>query len=247
VISGDLLDRWQPRLLRRALDALEGRGLLSAERCTIIHGNHDLTSSGAHPRSRADLPRLVLRAWDPPPLVAARRSRFYAAIESRAAGVAARAPFAKNLDAVSIAALDTVPLPWTPIRLAQGRVQVRHGVGCVRDAEIEWLTHALPAGKPALLVVHHYPLAIAPFQWQHGKLEVPMEIPAGDRQKLWTAARAAGVRLILCGHVHRARLEWHDGIAVGLQGQSGASWAGRSIGWYEIGESDVTMEIEKTA
>ncbi|NUR56408.1 MAG: hypothetical protein HOQ29_18350, partial [Acidobacteria bacterium] len=96
VISGDLLDRWQPRLLQRALDALARRGLLSRERTTIVHGNHDLASSGGHPRSRRDLPRLILRAWDPPPLVSARRRRFYAAIERRAPGVAALLPFAKD-------------------------------------------------------------------------------------------------------------------------------------------------------
>jgi 3',5'-cyclic AMP phosphodiesterase CpdA len=247
VVSGDLLDRWRPRLLAAALDAFEERGLLKPERTTIIHGNHDLTSSGAHPRTRADIPRLVLRAWDPPPLVTARRRRFYAAITRRASGVAARAPFAKDLGALAIAALDTVPIPWRPLRLRGGRVQVRHGVGCVRDAEISWLADALPAGKPALLVLHHYPLPVAPFHWQDGRLEVLMEIPEADRRKLWAAARAAGVRLILCGHVHRARLEWHDGIAVGLQGQSGAAWAGRSIGWYQVGDGDVTMEVERTA
>jgi hypothetical protein len=79
------------------------------------------------------------------------------------------------------------------------------------------------------------------------EIEVAMEIPATDRRRLWEAACAAGVRLVLCGHVHRARLEWHDGIAVGLQGQSGAAWAGRSIGWYQIGAESIEMELEPTA
>ena len=48
-ITGDLLDRWQPALLERALDALKARGLLDAERLTLLHGNHDLASSGGHP------------------------------------------------------------------------------------------------------------------------------------------------------------------------------------------------------
>lgn len=246
VLSGDLLDRWRPRLLASALDALAARGLLAPGRVTIIHGNHDLTSSGAHPRSRADLPRLVLRAWDPPPVVSGRRRRFYAAIARRAPGVAARGPFAKDLGSMTIAAIDTVPIAWRPIRLRGGRVQMRHGAGCVRDAEASWLSRALPRGKPAILVLHHYPLPVAPFRWQNGKLEVLMEIPEADRTKLWAAARTAGVRLMLCGHVHRARLEWHEGIAVGLQGQSGAAWAGRPIGWYQISADDVTMRIERT-
>jgi 3',5'-cyclic AMP phosphodiesterase CpdA len=258
VISGDLLDRWRPRLLARALDALAARRLLTATRATIIHGNHDLASSGGHPRSRADLPRLVLRFWDPPPVVAARRRRFYAAIDERAPGVAALAPFAKDLGSITIAALDTVPIPWAPLSVARGRVQIRHGIGCIRAAQAAWLTRALPRGKPALLVLHHYPLPIAPFVYtQPGKrskkgieLEIAMEIPARDRRVLWDAARAAGVRLMLCGHVHRARLEWHDGIAIGLQGQSGADWAGRSIGWYRLEAplepGGIHMELERT-
>lgn len=256
VLSGDLLDRWNPRLLARALDALAARGLLHADRATIIHGNHDLGSSGGHPRSRRDLPRLVLRAWDLPPVIAARRRRFYAEIERRAAGVAlwrpaavsraGRLPFAKDLGPVSIAALDTIPLPWTPIRVRDGIVQGRLGAGCIRDEQLEWLARALSADKPALLVLHHYPLPVAPFRWNR-RFEVVMEIPERERRKLWEVARAAGVRLVLCGHVHRARLEWHDGIAVGLQGQSGAAWAGRSIGWYRVSGTDVRMHLERTA
>jgi len=247
VLSGDLLDRWSPALLARALDALAARDLLDGRRATIIHGNHDLASSGGHPRGGADLARLVLRAWDFPPVIARRRLRFYAAIEGRAPGVAAGCPFAKDLGAMSLAALDSVSVPWTPIRLRGGRVQSRHALGRIMDSDVQWLSTALPPGKPALLVLHHYPLAVAPYRWKNGPFEVPMEIPPADRAKLWAAARAAGVCLILCGHVHRARLEWHDGIAVGLQGQSGAAWAGRSIGWYRVGAADVTMEIERTA
>jgi 3',5'-cyclic AMP phosphodiesterase CpdA len=247
VVSGDLLDRWSPRLLSLSLDALAARNLLDAGRSTIIHGNHDLASSGGHPRGRADLARLILRAWDFPPVIARRRRRFYAAIARRAPGVAAAAPFAKDLGAMSLAAIDSVSVPWTPIRLRGGRVQSRHAIGRIKDSDVHWLSTALPPGKPALLVLHHYPLPVAPYRWQNGPFEVPMEIPHAERARLWTAARAAGVRLILCGHVHRARLEWHDGIAVGLQGQSGAEWAGRSIAWYRVGAADVTMEIERTA
>lgn len=254
VLSGDLLDRWQPRLLSRALDALAARGLLDAARTTIIHGNHDLGSSGGHPRSRRDLPRLVLRAWDPPPVIAARRRRFYEAIEGRAPGVAPRPiqaltdppPFVKDIGAMSIAALDTIATPWMPIRIHAGRIQGRLGAGCIRDEQIARLARALPTGKPALLVLHHYPLAVAPLRWSR-RFEVIMEIPARDRAKLWAAARAAGVRLVLCGHVHRARLDWHGGIAVGLQGESGAAWAGRSIAWYRVDARDVRMDIERTA
>lgn len=246
VLSGDLLDRWNPKLLRRALDALDARGLLTSARTTIIHGNHDLGSSGGHPRRRRDLPRLVLRAWDPPPVIAARRRRFYAAIERRAEGVAHEPPFAKDLGSVSVAAIDTIPLPWTPVRIRRGFVQTRPSAGCVRSEQVAWLSHGLPPNKPALLVLHHYPLPVPSFRWGR-RVEVVMEIPETDRRALWTAARAAGVRLVLCGHVHRARLDWHEGIAVGLQGESGADWAGRSIAWYQLDDHDVRMDIERTA
>jgi 3',5'-cyclic AMP phosphodiesterase CpdA len=253
VLSGDLLDRWQPRLLARALETLAARGLLDAARTTIIHGNHDLQSSGGHPRSRRDLPRLVLRAWDPPPVVAARRRRFYTAIDRRAPGVApppivARQAglFVKSLPSLTVAALDTIPLPWTPVRVRGGRLQTRVSAGCIRDAPLAALAAAVRPGTPSVLVLHHYPLPVPPIRWNR-RLEVVMEIPDRDRRKLWAAARAAGVCLILCGHVHRARLEWHDGIAVGLQGQSGAGWAGRSIGWYRLDGGAVRMDVERTA
>jgi predicted MPP superfamily phosphohydrolase len=82
-ITGDLLDRWEPVLLEQLLDALDAHGLLDPARVTILHGNHDLASSGGHPRRTADLWRLVLRFWDPPPLISARKRRFYEAIERR--------------------------------------------------------------------------------------------------------------------------------------------------------------------
>jgi 3',5'-cyclic AMP phosphodiesterase CpdA len=246
VLSGDLLDRWSPALLTRALDALAARRLLDAGRTTIIHGNHDLASSGGHPRTNWDLVRLVLRAWDLPPVITARRRRFYDAIERRAPGVAAPPPMVKDLGGLFLAALDSVPVPWRPLGLRGGRVQGRHGAGHITDADIEFLTTVPPKSTPGVLVLHHYPLAVEPYRWKNGLFEVPMELPEEDRVKLWSAAHAAGVRLVLCGHVHRARLEWYEGIAVGLQGQSGAAWVGHSIGWYHV-DSDVRMEVQRTS
>jgi predicted phosphodiesterase len=71
-----------------------------------------------------------------------------------------------------------------------------------------------------------------------------MAIPQPGRTALQQAAARAGTRLLLCGHVHRARLEWHDGIAVGLNGQSGAEWAQRTIAFYDIGASAITAAFE---
>lgn len=252
-ITGDLLDRWSPPLLAGVLDALDERGLLHSERLTILHGNHDLASGGGHPRRGADLWRLVMRFWDPPPLLAWRRQRFYATVGRRAPGVAFPAPFAKPLaSGARIATLDTVSLPWLPIRIDHGMLMVRHAVGRVRQAQAASLASQQPDAGPLIVLMHHYPLDTPPFQWspEPGSwmrlrgVKVPMHIPEQDRARLWLAARAAGATLVLCGHVHRARLAHHEGIAVGLNGQSGAAWAGRTIAWYDLSESGVQMETE---
>jgi len=243
-ITGDLLDRWDPRLLGQVLDALGARGLLDADRLTLLHGNHDLGSSGGHPRRTADLWRLSLRFWDPPPLVAARKRRFYAAIQHRADGLAAAAPFTKVLSSGwRLAVIDSVPLHWRPITISRDAITVRHAVGCVREQELSWL--ASLRGDPAVIVlVHHFPLDAPQFHWTPSgalgrlvsEVRVPMSIPADQRTRFWQAAAAAGTRLVLCGHVHRTRLEWKDGIAVGLNGQSGADWAGRTIAYYDLSQ-----------
>jgi UDP-2,3-diacylglucosamine pyrophosphatase LpxH len=241
-ITGDLLDRWDRDLLARVLDVLEERGLLHPDRLTLLHGNHDLASSGGHPRRSADLWRLVLRFWDPPPLVAARRRRFYRMIQARAEGVAAAAPFIKTLACGwRVAVVDTVPRAWRPLRINFEAVTVQHAVGCVRDRELEWLA-SQNGNTPLIVLVHHFPLEAPQFHWMPRGLlryfvrevRVPMEIPDDQRVRFWRAASAAGTRLVLCGHVHRARLAWHDGIAVGLNGQSGADWAGHTIAYYDL-------------
>lgn len=245
VVTGDLLDRWDPRLLERALDAFAARELLAPSRLTILHGNHDLASSGGHPRRTADVWRLALRFWDPPPLLAWRMRRFYAAIQRRADGIAAVAPWIKQLErGWRLAVLDTVPLPWRPLTIGSYGITVHHAIGRVRDTDLEWL-RALTPGDPMILLIHHFPLGAPHFSWTpHGwlrrfvrEVRVPMAIAAHEAAQLWKAAALAGTRLVLCGHVHRMRMEWKDGIAVGLNGQSGADWAGRTIAYYDLSRS----------
>lgn len=252
VITGDLLDRWDPRLLEHALDALGARGLLDGARLTILHGNHDLASSGGHPRRSTDLWRLALRFWDPPPLLAWRKRRFYDAVQRRADGVAAVAPFVKQL-AIGwrIAVVDTVTLPWRPLSIGPHGFTVHHAIGRVDARDAAWL-HALPPGDPVILLIHHFPLGAPQFHWTPEgwlrrvvrEVHVPMAIPPEDTAQLWNAAAAAGTRLVLCGHVHRMRLAWKDGIAVGLNGQSGADWAGRSIAYYNLSRSPLEQVHE---
>jgi 3',5'-cyclic AMP phosphodiesterase CpdA len=251
-ITGDLLDRWHPSLLGRVLDALEERGLLDPARLTILHGNHDLASSGGHPRRGMDLWRLALRVWDPPPIVAWRRRRFYDAIGRRIAGVARRAPVLKNTPAARIAVLDTVPLLWGPVHFDDGIIATRHAIGCIRRAQAAWLSSLRTDGPPLIVLLHHYPLDSPPYQWSPERgswlpirgVQVPMHVTQPSRDEFWSAAAVAGVRLVLCGHVHRARLDWHQGIAVGLNGQSGAAWAGRTIAYYEVRDRGIEVEYD---
>jgi hypothetical protein len=241
-ITGDLLDRWDPALLARVLDALASRGFLDADRLTLLHGNHDLASSGGHPRRSVDLWRLALRFWDPPPLATARKKMFYAAVEKRAGGVASIAPFTKALSCGwRVAVIDTVPFPWWPLSVGRDAITVRHAVGSVREPELDWLVR-LQRDRPLMLLIHHYPLDVAPYHWRPDgvlgrfvqEVRVPMALPSHERKRFWDAASAAGVRLVLCGHVHRTRLDRTAGVAVGLNGQSGADWAGRTIAYYDL-------------
>lgn len=258
-VTGDLLDRWDPSLLARALDAFHARGFLAPERLTLLHGNHDLASSGGHPRRNTDLYRLALRFWDPPPLLKRRRRAFHAAVAARAVDIARPAPWTKSLSAgLRVAVIDSVPLPWRPFAIHGRSVVVQHAIGGISENDAEWLGTQRGA-TPLIVVMHHYPLPTLPFAWtpeRHGRriaalarvvreVRVPMAIPEPDRERFWHAAHSAGTRLVLCGHVHRARLDWHDGIAVGLNGQSGAEWAGRTIAFYEIGARSVEMRSEQ--
>ncbi|HSL21726.1 MAG TPA: metallophosphoesterase [Vicinamibacterales bacterium] len=230
VISGDLVDRWNGRLLRGARRALASDGLLDAARLTIIHGNHDLASSGGWPRTRADIPRMVLRFWDPPPLLAWRRARFARLF----APASEPLPFERQLGGgLRLLAIDSTPLPFLPF-VAQGRrLRLLTALGRLRERDLRWL--ASRAAAPSVLVIHHCPVLTPPLQWNGGRVIVPMHVE-GSLDRFWSGAERAGVRLVLCGHIHHTRIFRQGAIAVAAQGQSGADWAGRPFSVHEVGE-----------
>ena len=254
VLTGDLLDRWDPALFAYALDLIAARGFLDPERLTLIHGNHDLASSGGHPRQRSDLWRLAARFWDPPALVAWRRRRFYAAIAARADGVAAAPPWLKTLSSgLRIAIVDSVPAPRVPFTIERRRITLSHAKGHIAADQTAWLADQR-AASTLIVLLHHYPLPGSSFGWNVARglglrnpassalarwhVHVPMDLDEDSRARFWDAAETAGATAVLCGHVHRARVERHRGIAIGLNGQSGADWAGRTIAFYSVDPSD---------
>ncbi len=257
-ITGDLLDRWQPALLDRVLDILDERALLAAPSLTILHGNHDLVSSGGHPRQARDLRRLASRFWDPPPVVAMRKRRFYRRIDERAPGVAGLSPFLKVLDSgVALAVVDTVPAPWLPFSIRRGEIVLNHGRGAVSHDETDWIAGLSPR-ETLVILTHHYPLQVPPYVWRTSSADspsgsrfrawlarwhvvVPMEIRTADRERFWSAATTVHATAVLCGHVHRTRVERYRDITVCLNGQSGAEWAGRTIAYYRVERGGVEV------
>lgn len=163
----------------------------------------------------------------------------------------APAPFEKVIAAgVRVAVIDSVPIPWRPLRLSGREITVQHAVGCIRPPQAAWLSR-LPGDPVVIVLIHHYPLDVDAFSWNPDgwlrrvirHVHVPMAISPGDRDVFWAANASARARLVLCGHVHRVRFEWKDGTAVGLNGQSGAAWAGRTIAFYEISGDTVAASL----
>jgi 3',5'-cyclic AMP phosphodiesterase CpdA len=246
-ITGDLLDSWNPALLRRVLRTLERAGFASADRLTLIHGNHDLAGVGS-PMTTGGLLAQLLRVFDVPPLTARRRGRFYQ--ELTALDPAHQAPpFLKTLsDGTELVGIESVSSPVAAIRIDPRSVQITHAVGRVSDSTLAWL-RALPrhrGGRSRGLVLHHYPLDTVPLQMLRGIVQVPMAIEARSRASLWSALQQAHVSFVLCGHVHRARRDRLNGVDVWLQGTSGGAWAGYGSSVYEI-RRRLSLELREDA
>lgn len=256
VITGDLLERWEPKLLDETLDVLQQRGLFERDRLTIIHGNHDLVSVGA-PLTARERRRLLVRFWDPETLLLWRRRRFYARLRALYDAPIAGLPVTKvDVAGVDLLAVDTVPTRFRPIAVRRApnrgrhaphtgtRIELRHAIGTVPDSHAAWLAaHTSPPRRPRVLLLHHYPLATPDLAWR--RIVIPMEIPRARREMLWRAIEAARVSLVLCGHVHRSRVERERGVTIGLEGTSGSAWAEFGASVYTIEPSGAVSKHEK--
>ena len=72
-------------------------------------------------------------------------------------------------------------------------------------------------------------------------------LPIGIATQFWTAAGAAGVRLVLCGHVHRAGLSWQTGNRRRPERPERRGVGRPNIAWYDVTADDVTMRLEPAA
>jgi hypothetical protein len=150
---------------------------------------------------------------------------------------------------VRIAVLDTVALPRTPFALRHGAITLHHALGTIARTQTDWLSRQPPGTQPLVVLMHHLALGTPGFTWRPNPswgvrfpdVHVPMHVDEEDTARFWTAAGEAAVKLVLCGHVHRTQLEWKSGIAVGVNGQSGA---GRTIAFYTVDTERVTMKVE---
>ena len=167
-------------------------------------------------------------------------------------------PFRKELGGgVTLAAVDSVPFPWVPLTFNAAASRCSMPAVRSRARELAWL--AAQKSERLALLMHHYPLDAGAFSWRYdrwrkdgsspwlsrlGRLSVtvPMDVKERNRERLWAAIEQSQVFAVFCGHVHRARLDHRGAVAVALNGQSGAEWAGRTIAFYRIEGRSVAAE-----
>ena len=228
-------------------------------RVTIIHGNHDLASSGGHPREQRDL--LAARAavlGTLPRCSGWRRKRFYRLLSARNAHLGIMPPFRKDLGGgVTLAAVDSVPFPWVPLTFNAGGITLQHARGAIAPRQLAWLAaqkseRPRPADAPLPARRGRLQLALRPLA-QKRIVTLAVASRASERhgadgcegkepERLWAAIEQSQVFAVFCGHLHRARLDHRGAVAVALNGQSGAEWLGRTIAFYRIEGRSVAAE-----
>ena len=179
-------------------------------------------------------------------------------IAARHAALGRLPPFRKELaGGVTLAAVDSVPFPWVPLTFSAGGITLQHARGAIAARDLDWL--AAQKSERLAVLIHHYPLDAGAFSWRYdrwrtgqsspwlsqlGRLQVtvPMDVDDEDRERFWDAIERCQAFAVFCGHVHRARVDYRGSVAVGLNGQSGADWAGRTIAFYRVEGRSVAAE-----
>lgn len=217
LLGGDLVDHGNLEDAARLRDALAERGLLSAERLSVVPGNHDIWPFGEE-SLWGDAGRYLLenaralaafRKWP----AQERYQRFLSLFAETFTGAVARSgdryPCLKRLGGASIAMLDTT----------SNHGAFRSAAGRFDEEEARWLLARLDEhAGPRLLLMHHWPL-----RWDVDASAIVDRLPGPVREMLLglglDVARFAEVNFedlegvqaflrrgrfdaVLCGHVH---------------------------------------------
>jgi 3',5'-cyclic AMP phosphodiesterase CpdA len=182
VISGDLVNSQEMDVVKTFMARLGRRKWATAERLTVVPGNHDIFPGGfARPR----------RPWTVFPEFSRLTKRTRVGAKSKGLIAGESYPFGKVLSSnVALAGLDTT---WNdsrnPLNWASGELEEEH-IDKARD-----FFAASNGAQHKVLVIHHYPYPTT-FPVVNGNFSDPE--PSTSRNWL----RFTGATLVLCGHWH---------------------------------------------
>lgn len=194
VIGGDTVDACQFEVLEEFLRQLKVRQRLSAQKMTIVPGNHDI-----YPISTRSIPKIAAPSEN--------FESFVGLVKETCIGRGATQllrnsvyPIGKVLGKnLVLAALDSTREDhYNPNQWTAGEIQEEH----IKAVRKFFLKHKKVKHK--ILVVHHYPWYEGNSEW---RLFFPSDIvdppPAILRQ--WIVE--SGATFILCGHIHDTKLK----------------------------------------
>lgn len=241
LFGGDLVDHGNLRDARALRDHLGTRGFLSAERASLVPGNHDVWPFGEGRLLRdvvQALPLDVLARLRGRRPSAQRRARFAALFAETFEGArrmgATAYPCVKDVGGVRLALVDSTSKRGL-MHSAEGRFDAEEG---------RWLESVLDAAAgPRLLLMHHTPAAWAvsreyllslwpaplrPLVARHGERLLDVELGFRDQAALEDFLRRTRIDAVLCGHLHLLgdpRGPGYDtriaGVPVHVMGRSG--------------------------
>lgn len=186
-LTGDLVESGRMDVVEAFLRALKSRGFATADKLSVIPGNHDI-----FPASVRTLP-----SWERPTRIwehfarLTRSTRVGASATELLAG--SPYPFGKVLTPeVVLAGVDTTRNgQYLPTRWAEGELPKEQ-----RDAVTNFFAEQTSA-KHRVVLMHHHPWTEA---FEHGWIEQNFTTPPPKKVAAWL--RTSGASLVLCGHVH---------------------------------------------